>query len=236
MKRALALALMFGLFVVANAQSQLKPVKVGNKWGYADRRGKLVVPAQFDRALPFKDGFAQVGVRDPNAPAEATDELRFLWGIVNTGGEIVLTPSYNQIRDFSDGLAAVGVAQPFTPPKRRWLYSESLKWGFIDRKGQLVVPIQFGRVGDFSEGLAAVNPGDETDGLCMRHGKFGYIDKTGAMVVNPDYAMAMMFKNGKARVGRGLIEYVGRCLCCNPEFQGEWGYIDKSGKFTPDKE
>ena len=33
---------------------------VDDKWGYADKTGKLVIPAKFDRAEPFTHGLAQV--------------------------------------------------------------------------------------------------------------------------------------------------------------------------------
>jgi hypothetical protein len=31
----------------------LAPVRDGKNWGYADKTGKMVIPAHFDDALPF---------------------------------------------------------------------------------------------------------------------------------------------------------------------------------------
>ena len=35
-------------------------VPSGNRWGHIDTQGTFVIPAQFDRAVPFKDGLAFV--------------------------------------------------------------------------------------------------------------------------------------------------------------------------------
>jgi hypothetical protein len=52
--------------------SQLKPVYVNGRWGYADPSGRVIIAARFDAALPFADGVARVGVVD--------EELCPRWG------------------------------------------------------------------------------------------------------------------------------------------------------------
>ena len=50
----------------------LAPVKIGSKWGYIDRSGKIVIQPQFEDAQKFLDGLAEVqiegrsGVIDPS--------------------------------------------------------------------------------------------------------------------------------------------------------------------------
>lgn len=166
----------------AQEPNPLKPTKVNNKWGYADSSGKLVVPAQFDIALDFKNGFARVGVVD--------SENR----------------SYNR--------------------------RSSYKWGFVDSSGRLVVPLTYAQLDDFSEGLARVQV-REARSVCGAS-KFGYVDTSGTMVIEPRFAVAFAFQDGRARVGVGLIDHIGRCLCCNPTFRGDYGYVYPNGTFVPD--
>jgi hypothetical protein len=41
----------------------LAAVKLNGKWGYIDKDGKTVISPQFDQAVPFQNGLAQVVVR-----------------------------------------------------------------------------------------------------------------------------------------------------------------------------
>lgn len=54
------------------------------KWGYMNKQGDMAIPAQFDRALPFKDGIA---------PAMADGK----WGLINVKGGWVAEPAYDRI-------------------------------------------------------------------------------------------------------------------------------------------
>lgn len=57
--------------------------KVGDKWGFADKSGKMVVEAKYDFVTEFNEyGFAGVKSEDK-------------WGSVNTKGEVVIEPTYN---------------------------------------------------------------------------------------------------------------------------------------------
>ena len=52
----------------ANAQlsQKLFPYRDGNKWGYCDRDGKVVIAPQWDRADPFGHFSAKVMIRQGN--------------------------------------------------------------------------------------------------------------------------------------------------------------------------
>lgn len=57
--------------------------KVGDKWGFADKSGKMVVEAKYDFVTEFNEyGFAGVKSEDK-------------WGSVNTKGEVIIEPTYN---------------------------------------------------------------------------------------------------------------------------------------------
>jgi len=73
MKTKLVCLIMLALHLNAFAQvvpkgAQLTPVYERGRWGYADARGKVVIAAQFDAALPFANGLARVGVLDEELP------------------------------------------------------------------------------------------------------------------------------------------------------------------------
>jgi len=62
-------------------------------------------------------------------------------------------------------------------------------------------------VGNFSEGLASYREGS----------KRGFINKRGEVVIKPEYVTAVTFTNGLS-----IVELGG----------GEWGYIDRKGRFV----
>ena len=70
------------------------------KFGFIDRMGKLVIPANFERAGDFSEGLAAVMVEK-------------LWGFIDKNGRLVIPARYLSVRPFSDGLAAV-VTRKFT--------------------------------------------------------------------------------------------------------------------------
>jgi len=46
---------------LANAcAAPLFPVVIGDRWGFADQSGKVVINPQFERAEPFASGLAEV--------------------------------------------------------------------------------------------------------------------------------------------------------------------------------
>ena len=64
------------------ANNVLFDKKVGDKWGFADKSGKMVVEAKYDFVTEFNEhGFAGVKSEDK-------------WGSVNTKGEVVIEPTY----------------------------------------------------------------------------------------------------------------------------------------------
>lgn len=188
----------------SSSKKQIAPMKIfpiadGEKFGYADIEGNIVIKPQFDRAYMFRDGVALVGVGTGN-------ETR--WGYVKEDGTMLTEPIYVEATQFNEGLAWVvkedgyptaidtkGKVQIEAKDARCVrCFSEGLAafavqdkphqylWGFMNTSGKVVIEPQFRRVGNFSDGLAAV----ETD--------FGwnYIDTKGNVVLqnipndNPD--------------------------------------------------
>lgn len=159
-------------------KGDLAPVQIGRKWGYMDKHGKLVIPAQFAEATYFVNGRAVVGV------GEQRRNLRDLtWGVIDETGKYVISPQYRDLGLFHDGLARAAVST-----------TNGIKYGFIDEKLSFVIQPQFDYAYDFSEGLAAVKKGK-----AFIHAT-GYCNRSGRLVIAPTFTVAEPFKNGIARV------------------------------------
>ncbi len=195
----------------------LAAVKVGDKWGYINTKGKMVITPQFDFAHDFYEGLAGVKIGDKWGYIDKAGKMVIApesgfglafsegrarvyvdkkWGFIDKTGKMVIAPQYDQAFDFAGGLAFVA--------------NEKWKWGYIDPAGTMVIPQQFedeDRYSSrFSEQLAAVGLDD----------KWGYIDKTGKFVIAAQFYSALPFSEHLARV----------------KGDNKWGYIDHSGKMV----
>jgi hypothetical protein len=191
-------------------------VKVGGKWGYIDRSGKMVIQPQFEYAGPFSEGLAVVqiegklGYIDKSGKIVITPQFFLYSRNFDESGKIVFKPMDKNIQQFDiaqsfyEGLAAV-------PDKEN-------KYGYIDQTGAVVIPPQFFAVGPFSQGLAPVLVNEPPSSL-------GYIDKRGQMVIKPRFPMREMIEGG-------LVHYsfcggIAQVPLGAPDATG---YINKEGK------
>jgi hypothetical protein len=101
-----------------------------------NRRGKAVIPHEYEYAAPFSDGRA-LFVRGGMA------------GYLNRRGREVIPPVFSWAGDFSEGLAAAELAE-----------SEGMV-GFIDRKGRFVIEPRFTYAEAFRDGRALVMEGED---------------------------------------------------------------------------
>lgn len=183
------IGLLLLLGITGSAQTQhsgLYPVKVmgksirgkysGDKWGFINEKGQIVIKPQFDEvgysALAhfgedtFSEGFAPV-------------KLNGKFGYIDKTGRIVILPRFDFVGKFSEGLAGVKIGD---------------KVGFIDSKGKVVIGYRFSSGGPFSEGLA---------GVTNIGGMAGYINHAGKFVIRPAYYLAYDFSEGIAKVEIG---------------------------------
>lgn len=154
-----------------------EPVRVGDQWGYADEKGRIVITPRFAAAREFSgDGLAIVQVRD-----SANSDLSM--GMIDKAGRIVIEPRYNFIRPFHGG-ALTSV-------------SRAGRFGVIDRTGNEIVPLRFGGIGIFAaNGLA---PATVLGGYGQGNdGRWGYIDRTGRFVIPERFSSAGNFTDGSA--------------------------------------
>ncbi len=225
---------------------ELWPVARGEKHGYIDKTGRLVIPFIFDAAEDFSEGLAAVEVKDR-------------WGYIDKTGKFVIPPRFRLAFPFVSGRALVVVRQyptgTYTMHKlgyidssgkvaiqlKEALDSRSLhvihqelffadglvsveqnnKFGFMDKTGKPVIPARYDDAGPFSEGLAAVKIG----------GQYGYIDRSGKMVIPPRFKEAASFAEGLAAVTLngsqgGFIDTSGKLVIKEEEFEGGGGFSE----------
>jgi hypothetical protein len=191
-------------------------IRRGDKWGYIDRTGKVVIVPKFDSERDFFHGRAGVQVGKK-------------WGFIDSGASVVIPLQFDEVRDFLDDLAPVRIGR---------------KWGYVDAGGRMVIAPSFQAAAEFHEGLARVHLWDSVvcsgdqytsenapewafrlieDNLfdmpeCFpQDGHFGFIDKTGAFVIAARFFIADNFSEGLAAV---RVEE-------SPD--SKYGYIDRTG-------
>lgn len=216
---------------------ELWPVEQGDKWGYIDRSGRLVIPFQFDYASGFSEGLAAVGIKEKT-------------GYIDAAGKLVIPAKFDAGFHFSEGLAVVVISHE--EAKR-----PSWEYGYIDKSGKMVIPLRkaespkwmsyYAPTLAFSEGLAGAQLGSP------KKGKMGYIDKTGRQIIPPKYDHVESFSESLAVVAIGeKYGYINRSgkMVIPPRFAGAspfseglapvtidaaentWGYVDKSGRLV----
>jgi hypothetical protein len=197
---------------------------VGGRWGFADTDGRVVIPAEYDRAEDFAEERAAVR-RDK------------LWGFIDRDGKTVAECRFSKVMPFAGGRAVVTTPEskqgvldregrlvvparfdrvyPFREGVARVVLD--LKVGYVDREGKVIREPEFAEGLDFSEGLAAVRP--------VVKGKWGFLDREGRLAIEPQYPGARSFAEGLAPVCHEAGAYSDMGVLT----WGRWGYIDRTG-------
>ncbi|MFP5112294.1 WG repeat-containing protein [Bacillaceae bacterium C204] len=192
----------------------------GNKWGYMDEKGNLVLPANYDRAEDFQEnGLAIVGLMDKS-------------GVINSKGYFIVQPIYDTINPFSEGRAVVNDPQGFkvinesgkeiTGKTYSIIVGEYKEgrvraveidkhgeylYGYLNKRGKEVIPLIYETAGDFEKGKAVVKSKD---------GNFQLIDLTGKVIQTYPYTFV-------GNYGEGLLSF-------KESNDGKIGFIDEQGK------
>ncbi|WP_146549001.1 WG repeat-containing protein [Rummeliibacillus suwonensis] len=183
--------------VVQPFGSKLLAVKLEEKWGYMNSKGKMVIPAIFEDAHNFHEELASVknngkwGYIDTNgefivkaeyeeaAPAfhESYTQVakKGKWGIINKRGKIIIPLKYAETCAVGEGLTPIKIGG---------------KYGFMNMKGKMVIPAKYTHAYNFQNGLAPVKS----------KGKWGYINKSGKLIIPYKYIDVESFNKGYARV------------------------------------
>jgi hypothetical protein len=110
----------------------LAPVKVGRRWGYVNRAGRIVTEPAFSMAWAMSDGMGLI-VRSGRV------------GFVDSSGAVAIEPRFENALRFSEGLSPARL--------RSGLWT---RWGYIDGTGAVAIEPRFGYAGYFRGGLAVV--------------------------------------------------------------------------------
>lgn len=175
------------------------------KWGYIDRNGDPIISIIYDRIHPFRKGMAKV-------------ELNGKEGYINYAGEIVVEPVYDQIYRFLNDVA---------------ITRKGDSYGYIKRDGSVISDAVWDAVYPFIDGVAKVRKGD----------KYGLINRENEILLPADYDELGAYSGGMVSVRQGH-EWVfvdalpgdGDPVTIDPRYaarvkvDGEWGYIDQSGR------
>jgi hypothetical protein len=239
-------------FDVEGFKNGIAMIKVGEKWGYINTDGKMVIPAKFDDANDFNDGYASAklgekyfvvdtkgaehavdaaGINDIRsfsggmAPYKTADKK---FGFIGADGKVAIPAQYEAVGYFKEGLA--------------WAKDANEKVGYINIKGEWVIKPQFevGKEFDKESGLARVRTGD----------KWGYVNKSGEMMYVNGTESYGDFSEGLAegKVGdkKGFYNNKGEWVI-KPEYEAtrdfkngfagvkkgeKWGVIDKQGNWV----
>lgn len=209
------------------------------KWGFVDKTGKLVIPAEFQNVNAI-DGFHEglVGVK-----------INGKWGFIDKEGVLIIPNKFESVSSFHDGIASVElngnwnycinkrgrIVIPnkyttntywrFLDPTYGIGFNQGLapvglkingkwEWGYINKKGKFVIPHKFENASGFHEGLAVVEI----------KGKLGFINRHGAVIVHVTFeAASRCFSMG------GIYGCSFHDGLAPVEMNGKWGYINKKG-------
>lgn len=229
-------------------------IKKDGKYGFIDKKGKIVIEPRFDRVWRGfnKEGFAIV--RQDNKD-----------GVINKNGDFLIKPIFLAINEFSEGVMSVK--------------NQDGKYGFIDINGNIIIDFKLDNAGKFSEGLSSFKGGGKK-GFINKSGevvikpkysyvldfhnglaaflskdinKMGYINQSDEIVIESKYDELNDFNEGIAVFGNddlyGYIDIYGNEIVKNvfltaDDFKNglglvttkgpnsEWGYINRRGEWV----
>ena len=93
----------------------LAKARIGDKWGYIDKTGRVRIEPRFEDARDFTNGFAAVQVGDK-------------WGYIDKTGRLAIPPRFDDADDFDATLAMIVIGD---------------KFGFINKTGKIVIPARY---------------------------------------------------------------------------------------------
>ncbi len=137
--------------------------KRGEKGGFHDIRGQIVIPPRFNLVTEFfQEGLTII-------------EIDGKKGAINRRGELVIEPKYDYLSHFFNGIAVAG-----EKIDGKW------KYGYINTKGEWIIPPIFYYAQHFSEGLGYVEMSKLDEKGFERKEWIGFINSKGNIVYRLD--------------------------------------------------
>lgn len=209
-------------------------------YGYINTEGEIVIPAQFDSAYEFRDGYAEVGLldevrtssiidRDGNVVISGLDVYYGMvagalfvewpdgtWGLVETDGTI-------RCRHTPPEEAYIFWLHEFTQDGPLWVeYALSdweYTWGLMSREGELL--------GEPKWAWVYGREGENWLAVCQ-DGWYGYVDAYGSTILPFEWMEAEPFDGALARVA------INECTEAYINREGkvirQWTFVDDGGQ------
>ncbi|MBR3731089.1 MAG: WG repeat-containing protein, partial [Spirochaetales bacterium] len=130
-KKYLSVSLLCFITSVSFCEELLLPVYYGERFGYIDSQGKMVIEPIYISAGEFCEGFAKVAVYEADMSGHSVK-----WTFINADGEQLTSPKYEEVKSFCNGYARVCIGG---------------LWGYIDKTGKQIIKCDFDDCWDFSE-------------------------------------------------------------------------------------
>jgi hypothetical protein len=244
----ISLLFFFGILISCNVpkeREELFVIKSGNKYGFINQKGDIVITPQFESVYGFGDY------------SIAPFKMDGKWGYLNKKGEIVVAAQFDEAKTFSDDSLA------------RFKMDDN--WGYINTRGNIMIPAQFeyatpmyeghaivetenglgvidktGKLTTinipncyldkefddhyFSEGLAPIEIMYSTvydDGFTIQHPGYTYVDYHGDTIKEE---IAFVCHNGISRTFHNRrAAFQGKLTKRNGKWNEYFGFIDKNG-------
>jgi DNA polymerase III epsilon subunit-like protein len=190
-------------------------LKKDEKYGFVNSLGKIVTPFNFDAAVDFSDGLAEVGMMG--------DGQNIISGYIDKNGsqiipfkykyEHTMPWGYNRQSQFKEGMALVIPRSLLGDGYRN-------KEVFINKDGEVLIQSNsHDFCSGFSEGLAVVSKQfGEYIFNKGRERKYGFIDSKGILAIDFRFDWAQQFSDGLAAV----------------KINGNYGFINNLGRIVID--
>jgi hypothetical protein len=122
---------------------------------YINEAHEIVIPAIFNDARPFRDGFAAVDIGSHNI-SDSLPPTEPRWGLINTRGEIAIPFEYSGVGFFfmkwspdipfprANGFVAMSTGRWEQVSEDEWV--DNTRWGFVDINGEVAVPFEYSHI------------------------------------------------------------------------------------------
>lgn len=204
--RVLLFTVLIALLYSSAPAADLYPIKHGDRWGYIDASGAVVITPRFREVSFFYGEYAAVrlngsfGYIDTTGAFVIPPQFDYAWPLYDSTANVVLDGQPALINDKGDVLVRYNYesVQPFYKNNYAIATIESGRYGLINRKGELITDTVFSEISYFADGPVAV-----VKGIDYRRNTeaIGVIDTAGRWIVPFGmYRNITNFDNGYAKV------------------------------------
>ncbi|RKP53991.1 WG repeat-containing protein [Cohnella endophytica] len=223
-KRVIIIGALFIIFIIlatiiiankkSDAKAMLYPIQVDGKWGYINKKGKIVVEPTYAWADDFHDGIGIVQIKDsPDGSNDSKEDDSVKYGAIDNAGKMVVKPEYSSITAFNEDVAGAVIVDEMT---------YDLTYYILDRTGKVLhtLPLDMNIASMLFNGRGLQT---QSEGMILVQDepteKYGYIDRYGKIIIPYQYNEAYSFSDGLALVKNDKNYYE---------------YIDKTGRVIID--